>query len=216
MKPTNESYEELQKAYDHYNVALFANRLPSCLITLQRKSQRVLGYFSHDRFESAEGLNTDELAMNPMHFHTRSTEAALSTLVHEMVHVWQAHHGKPGRGRFHNREWAVQMKKVGLHPSNTGRPGGRETGDQMTHYIIEGGAFEHATTALVVGGFKLTWAEQPTSCPGSHVGVNPVSVDRNRTNRVRYQCPECQSRAWGKPGLNLFCGDCTSPFSPVL
>ena len=78
----------------------------------------------------------------------------LSTLVHEMVHLWQQHHGKSGRGRYHNREWAEKMKQVGLYPSNTGKPGGREVGQQMTHYVIEGGAFAVAFEALASGGFR--------------------------------------------------------------
>lgn len=26
--------------------------------------------------------------------------------------------------------------------------------------------------------------------------------------KVRYSCPDCRLRVWGKPGLNIFCGDC--------
>ncbi|MCZ2157181.1 MAG: hypothetical protein LC114_25355, partial [Bryobacterales bacterium] len=31
----------------------------------------------------------------------------------------------------------------------------------------------------------------------------------DRSNRVRYSCPQCGVNAWGKPDLNLVCGDCT-------
>jgi len=34
------------------------------------------------------------------------------------------------------------MKRVGLHPSTTGRPGGGETGTRVSHYVIPGGGFE--------------------------------------------------------------------------
>lgn len=216
MKPTEESYNELQSAYDYYNAVLFCGELPSCLITLQRKQYRTRGYFSPGRFGSGDGRRTDELAMNPSHFHTRDTAKSLSTLVHEMVHVWQQHGGKPGRGRYHNREWGQKMKSVGLHPSNTGDPGGRETGDQMTHFIVEGGPFELATASLLSSGFKLTWAEKlPVSLPPP--GINaPTPLRRDRSNRVRYQCSSCRSKVWGKPGLSLICGSCGNPFSPVL
>lgn len=30
---------------------------------------------------------------------------------------------------------------------------------------------------------------------------------RNK-NKVKYQCPNCYVAVWGKPGINLICGDC--------
>jgi hypothetical protein len=72
------------------------DQLPPCLITLHRESHRVLGYFSHKRFvRLSDGRTaTDEIAMNPIHFAGRSVVAVMSTLAHEMVHLWQAHLGK--------------------------------------------------------------------------------------------------------------------------
>lgn len=67
MNPTHQTYSELQHAYDHFNQALFAGELPPCLITLQRE-KRSYGYFSAKRFSNAEGVFTDEIAMNPTYF----------------------------------------------------------------------------------------------------------------------------------------------------
>jgi hypothetical protein len=36
------------------------------------------------------------------------------------------------------------MERIGLMPSATGAPGGRRTGQRMTHYIIRGGLFDRA------------------------------------------------------------------------
>ncbi|EAA4127232.1 sprT domain-containing protein, partial [Salmonella enterica subsp. enterica] len=52
MKPTQQTYEELQVAYDHFNEALFDGSLPPCLITLQRE-KKTYGYFSAERFVHA-------------------------------------------------------------------------------------------------------------------------------------------------------------------
>ena len=59
--------------------------------------------------------------------------------MHEMVHVWQHAHGKPGARGYHNKEWAAKMKAIGLQPSSTGMVGGKETGQRMMDYIIPGG-----------------------------------------------------------------------------
>ena len=53
-------------------------------------------------------------------------------------------HGTPPRRSYHDRQWAAKMKEIGLQPSTTGEPGGKETGQTVTHYIVKGGAFAQA------------------------------------------------------------------------
>jgi hypothetical protein len=61
---------------------------------MQRKN-KTYGYFAGDRFGTLDGEEiTDEIALNPSHFRERTTEQSLSTLVHEMVHLWQHHRGE--------------------------------------------------------------------------------------------------------------------------
>src|SRR4029077_9417087 len=105
IRPTKETYDQIQQAYDTLNRALFKGELPNCLITLQRRN-RTYGYFSGDRFGRSDGLVTDEIALNPRHFHNPPCTEVSATPPHEMPHLWQYHHGKPARGRYHNREWA--------------------------------------------------------------------------------------------------------------
>ena len=159
MAPTQETYNELQMAYDHFNERLFEGQLPSCLITLQRE-KRTFGYFSAARFASVDGTTTDEIAMNPTYFAVVPIIETLQTQVHEMTHLWQHHFGKPGRGRYHNEEWARKMESIGLMPSSTGQPGGARTGDCMADYAIEGGRFLAACQELLTANFKLSWYDR--------------------------------------------------------
>lgn len=216
--PTGTSYPELEIAFQHLNRMLFAGALPACLITLQRKSPKVRAYYSHNRFINSFGRTTDELAMNPFHFLTRDPLETLSSLCHEMVHVWQQHFGKPGRRGYHNKEWGARMKEIGLYPSNTGEPGGKETGEQMTHYIIPGGAFEQAAKQLLDGGFRFTWAEYvdlPKEEPGEPQADGPPKKEKPAAGRIRFACPKCPKvRAWGKPSLRVLCGQCAGPLVP--
>lgn len=158
-KPAIQAYSELQQAYDYFNETLFDNLLPDMLITLQR-GKNTFGYFAPDRFTGESNLS--ELAMNPDYFGGRSLADTLSTLAHEMVHVWQYH--TPGvkkcRGGYHDRVWGNKMELVGLMPSNTGQPGGRKTGQQMTHYIIRGGRFQTAVYYLLKNGFSISWYDK--------------------------------------------------------
>lgn len=147
-------YRALQTAFDHFNHTLFAGELPPCVLTLRAARTRY-GHHQPARFSGASDERLDEIALNPGYFALRPLDEVLSTLVHEMVHHWQENLGKPTRSNHHNGEWAAKMQEVGLMPSNTGAPGGDTGGNRVSHYIIEGGAFQGACRALLAQGFKL-------------------------------------------------------------
>ncbi len=158
-KPTAQAYAELQHAFDHFNGRLFGGQLPQCLLTLQRE-KKTCGYFSAQRFGDQAGQRVDEIALNPAYFAVEPLQEIMQTIVHEMVHLWQFHFGKPGRGRYHNDEWADKMQAIGLMPSSTGAPGGRRTGDHMGDYMIAGCLFDTACQDLLGEQFKISWYDR--------------------------------------------------------
>src|SRR5437870_4868277 len=83
--PTEHAYPALSAAYDYLNKRFFSGRLPGCMLTMQRR-RGANGYFAFERFQGGDGKLWDEIAMNPMHFRTRSPDMVLSTLGHEMNH----------------------------------------------------------------------------------------------------------------------------------
>jgi predicted SprT family Zn-dependent metalloprotease len=137
------------------------SRVPCVLVTLQRHA-KVRGYFSPDRFTArTEKAAAHELAMNPDSFTGRTDEEILSTLAHEMAHVWQQSHGTPPRRCYHDRQWAAEMKKIGLQASDTGHVGGKEIGQSVSHYIIPGGAYAKTYATLQAKGLQLHWQSAP-------------------------------------------------------
>jgi predicted SprT family Zn-dependent metalloprotease len=205
IKPTKETYERLQQAHEYFNKALFGGTLPNALITFQRR-KGTFGYFAGGRFQNEAGHQADEIALNPMHFASRSQVEILGTLVHEMAHQWQRHWGQPGRGRYHNREWAEKMKAIGLQPSDTGVEGGKETGETLGHYIIPGGPFDVAAGKLLGKGFALTWKDAPeVSNPTTGESAAEPATPKSG-KRVRYCCPDCDLKAWAKHDVRLLCG----------
>jgi hypothetical protein len=208
LPPTYEAYGEFQFAYEHFNRELWESRLPHCLITLQRKS-RYYGYFAANRFARFDGRPCDEIALNPSAFARRPFLEVASVLVHEMVHLWQQHFGKPSRRCYHNKQWAGEMKRVGLHPSDTGAPGGKETGNTVRHYIIAGGPFHVAAMKLAETPLAFSWGDAPLRWR-----LGRASEDDGRGQagvRVKFTCPACQANAWGKSSLKLLCRSCNRP-----
>jgi hypothetical protein len=224
---TATEYGTLQNAYDHFNAALFGGRLPQVLITLQRHS-RVRGYFSPERFQSRDEKYEviHEIALNPDEFPGRSDAGVLSTLVHEMVHVWQQEYGRPGRGRYHNREWAITMHSIGLMPSATGEPGGAVTGDHVSHYILEDGLFLSACRTFLEK-YRLIWESSgmqrgmPSGMQAGMEGAmeplengnateHPQGPIRKTQTRSKFTCPICGLNAWAKPDAQMDCHACSS------
>lgn len=195
---TPAQYRAFQQAYDFFNRELFRGTLPHVLVTLQRHAN-TKGYFAPERFTGRiQEATVHELALNPDTFTGRSDEEILSTLVHEMVHVWQQAHGTPPRRSYHDRQWAAKMKEIGLQPSTTGGPNGKETGQHVTHYIIPGGPYAKAYAKLKARGFELRWQSAPID-PQAKVKL---------ASKTKFTCPECGQNAWAKSEALLGCGAC--------
>ena len=196
----NRTYTRLDTAYGHFNRKLFGGQLPRCLITMQRH-KGAYGYFSGNRFASLGHPEevTDEIALNPAYFASQTPTAILSTLVHEMAHLWQHHFGKPGRRGYHNKEWAAKMRQIGLIPSDTGQPGGKETGEKVSDYIEEGGRFDKACAAFLATKAAILYLDRAGDGRGRR---------RKAASKTKYTCPACGLNAWGKPEISLICGNC--------
>lgn len=192
-KNTNQIYSDLQTAFDIFNKELFANELPEVLFTLTRK-KNTLGYFWADRFALGE-QSRHEIALNPRYFIERSPEDTALTLLHEMVHLWQQIFGSPSRSGYHNREWAEKMKEVGLQPQACDGSG-KETGQKITHKPIENGRALAVFKQIMDAGYKREIIEKP------------FIKNTRKATRYKYECPQCQQKAYGGAKSYLFCGRC--------
>jgi hypothetical protein len=191
-------YQGFQDAYDFFNRELFGGVLPQVLVTLQRHAN-TRGYFSPERFSGRlDDSAVHELALNPDTFTGSTDQVILSTLVHEMCHVWQQTHGEAPRKGYHDRQWAAKMREIGLQPSSTGEEGGAETGQSVSHYMLPGGRYAKAYAQLADSGFQLHWQSVPASGQGRG----------KKSSKTKFTCPECGQNAWAKPDALLICGEC--------
>lgn len=215
--PTSQAYEDLQLGFEHFNQTLFDGRLPHCLLTLTRK-KRTLGFFGPERFTNTGGKIAHEISLNPHYLELRGDYEALSTLVHEMCHVARyefvppnRNGGKGARG-YHDRAFAKVMRSVGLVPSDTGQPGGRQTGYRMSHYVEAGGRFDITCRALLITGFSLRWRDkiQYAVRPVPRSNLPAQIIEGPVPTRAKFTCQTCGLRAWAKPSARLGCVDCSS------
>ncbi len=157
--PTSDTYNAILHAYDFFNQALFENKLPQVIITYHRQ-RRIMGYASIERWVNSKQEYIDELSVNPEYFAKYPLVEICQTLCHEMVHIWQAHFGKPSRRGYHNVQWSKKMESLGLMPSSTGKPGGNKTGEIMMDYAYIDGRFMKNCQELINSGFNLPWVDR--------------------------------------------------------
>ena len=206
--PTAEAYVLFQSAYDYFNQRLFEDRLPCCLITFQRQ-KRLMGYVSFQRwYHKDEGKFSDELAINPEYFANYSLLEIFQTLCHEMVHVWQAHFGKPGRNGYHNEEWARKMIDIGLMPTTTGKPGGSIVGQSVSDYILSDGHFLKVCTEFINTGIQMTWVDAfPIPRSNSPVPIFDANgVETNTTELQKKVNPTGENKNMAKEPESLMEG----------
>ncbi len=220
--PTEEQFTALNQAYKYFNEVLFNNSLPGCILNFSRK-KNTHGFLAPERWRRVDGeaKYVHEISLTPYTFY-RPLKEVFSTLVHEMVHLWQWEFGKPSRNGYHNKQWTAKMEEIGLIPSDTGMKGGNKVGQKMSHYILSGGMYEKAFDAI-----PKTFLLPFTSLEGDLLrmviekrkeGSSTEKVKDGRSDiaklyrpgkkRTKYTCHNCGFNVWGKPNLNLNCGDC--------
>lgn len=197
MDTVQQTYDQLQKAYDFFNVELFEKKLPGVIFIFDRKGKRA-GHYWGESWTNKKNKKLDEIGINPETFNRRSSQEILSTLVHEMVHHWQKHFGSlPKNTAYHNREWANKMISIGLIPSHTGKEGGKQIGLKMTHYIEKGGKFSALSNKFIKAQkFKLMW-----------IGL-PAEKKKSKPGRIKFECDECGLIAYAKPTAEITCTSC--------
>lgn len=198
VMPTLEQFSAYHHAWAYFNDRLFDGTLSSCLLNFSRKA-KARGFFSPDRWAKGEAT-THEISLNPDVL-GRPVIETMGTLVHEMVHQWQQEFGSPPRRCYHNREWAAKMEEVGLIPSDTGEPGGKKTGQSMTHYIDPAGRFQQAFDAMPAE-YLIPWRSHAPS----KATPSPTS------SKTKYSCRRCGAAIWGGRRLQVLCLNCDLPF----
>ncbi len=204
--PTVDQFAAFQGMYDYFNRTLFAGELQPVILNFSRAAGS-LGFFAPERWEQAD-KTTHEISLNPAHLSTRDPRDVASTLAHEMAHCWQQQHGTPSARGYHNKEWAKKMDAIGLVPSDTGKPGGARVGFRMTHYIADAGPFARAFERMP-RAFLLPWSSWEPDGGRRKKG----SPSPSPKSKIKYTCPSCGANAWGKPDLNLVCGDDNDPMT---
>lgn len=224
-KITKVIYSKMQCAVDEIEKFFFTSKklekFPPVLYAVNYSCAR--GVVAYVRPASLYDTEKKEvvhyLCINPS-FLSRGLEYLLSTLVHELCHVYESEYIHIARGGYHDKQWHDLMIGCGLQPryQNASRTAVDET-------IIEGGIFTDFVKYFI-GKYGEAYFNLATYTPklddeGNPAPVTPPADDgRPRAdnygkpikvynrNKIKYTCCGCGAKVWGKPNLHIFCGDC--------
>lgn len=196
-KPTLQQNTSYQKLYDYFNRHLFKGELSRCMLTLFPNRAANGGHFWPQKWHDEVGTKIHEISLNPQGYSIDDAEHFISILVHEMCHLWIFDNlERPPRAGYHCRKWGAKMEEVGLMPSNTGEPGGKKTGQQMAHYIMEEGRFREVYERM----------DKKLLLPFKRFADGQKA--KKKKSKFKYTCAGCDSNVWGKVGLEITCTPC--------
>lgn len=146
-----------------------------------------LGHYRYGR--NAFGL-ADEIALNVRHA-DRPLSDVLATLLHEMLHQWQAKHGAPGKRNYHNREFRLEARTYGL--------------------VVD----EHGHSAVVEGPFTRLLARRGVQVADSARCAAPAeaAAEPARGKNKKYRCDCTNVRCAVE--LRARCLRCGAEFAPA-
>jgi hypothetical protein len=195
MKSTKAQFTAYQQIFDYFNRTLFDSSLPDCMLSFCRLRSNSHSLFTSEQWREEAGSTRAEISLNMKQLcENEPIKNVMATLVREMVHLWQEKYGKPSSKWYFNQEWAGKMKEIGLIPSTTGLPGGKQTGQGVKHFIEPDGRFERAFQEM----------------PPAHLWPFRTSAFESRkvrgySGKEMYRCSGCGTKIWGKKGLGLMC-----------
>jgi hypothetical protein len=102
--------EALARSHEHYNALLFGGQLSRIAIRISGRMRNRLGQYSAPCTTGRPA----EITISRRHIRRHGWEEALHTLLHEMVHQWQAENGMP---IDHGREFRRKAREVGVEPT---------------------------------------------------------------------------------------------------
>lgn len=198
----------LESIFDSFNKHFFDSALLKPTITLSQKGTKtatVHGWFTQEKVwvRTRDGQDVDrhhEINICPEHLN-RPAEEICETLLHEMVHLFNAMNGKQdcsSNGQYHNRQFKTSAKAHGLIAEKV-----RNYGYAKTSLKPE--------TAEFIKSLDLTaFILYRDSIQADATGALPSQQKQSSTRK--YICPKCGTLIRATKEVNVICGNCKRRF----
>ena len=226
VKTSTELYSKIQTVIEEIDKAFFSGakkeKIPQLVFAINNKCRTcVVAYVQPDAlYDKKTDTKLQYMGINPDYL-DRSIGEILSTVCHELCHVYEHAYIHIPRGGYHDKQWAELMADCGLEPiyNNSSKT-------SVHHKIIPGGVFEKFVEGFTekYGGdyFNIvSYSAEVMRRTRKELGIEddpdadtpkPDNADKpikkyNR-NKIKYVCRGCGLKVWGKAGLSVSCNEC--------
>ena len=231
-KTSVELYKKIQYVIDEIDTRFFGGngkeKIPEIVFAINNRCNTCVTAFvqADSLYDKVNDRKLQYMAINPFYLN-RDVDDILSTICHELCHVYENAYVHIPRGGYHDKQWAELMLACGLEPIYNNK-----SKTSVHHKIIEGGAFEkfiedfkkeHDDNYFNIVEYSRIVETTTKKALGIEDGdenedgePKPDNADKpvkkyNR-NKIKYVCPKCDAKVWGKAGLHITCTDCDCEF----
>lgn len=198
---------QLEKMYRVLNADKFGNQLEDAFITIQ-STPRAYGHVTSVKvWNSRSGLSKYELNIGAGTL-DRPIESIVSTMLHEMVHIYHMQNGIKDVSRgcvYHNKKFKIKAEEVGLVVEHDPSIGYSITSpsDDLVLYICDKG-WRDIDMCRDDGVFNISGKR----CVGASSGSSGAAPVRKPSSTRKYICPCCGNSVRATKDVNIICGDC--------
>ena len=226
-KYTTELYARFEECVSLIGETFFTSKgkhaFPKIVLAINnRVSSCVVAFVQADAlYDTGSKEKVQYLGINPYYL-DRTVPEVLATLCHELCHVYENAYIHIPRGGYHDKQWVQLMHECGLEPKFLNK-----SKTAVTHTIVEDGVFDkfvasflesHGEDYFHICSYARLLEVKPSAIQGGGEDGEPRAdnadkpVKKYNRNKVKYTCPDCGAKVWGKAGLGIECITCATQF----
>ena len=199
----------LEKMFRAINADSFAGKLEEPIITIM-STPGAYGHVTVSKVWRAKGSERYELNM-AADWLERPIENVVSTLIHEMTHLYNMQMGIQDcsrGGTYHNKKFKEEAEKHMISIEKHEKYGWTLTSptDELLEYIMEQG---WGDIDMGRGCLFGLFGGKDTGKPGKGAQGSTGGEDEpKKGSSRRYQCPSCKAIVRATKDLKIICGSC--------
>lgn len=205
----------IEKMYRQLNKDYFNNELEEPIITIM-STPRAYGHVTVGRVWKSKDVQRFELNLGAGTLN-RPIERVVSTLLHEMVHIYHLQNGIQDTSRgnaYHNKKFKEKAESVGLIIDYDSRIGWSITSpsDSLIEYICE-----NAWEDILINRTEHLRISTGTGAADNNGGKNgtPEPPEKRPSSTRKYQCSVCKMSVRATKEVFILCGHCMEKMEVV-
>lgn len=221
-----ELYAKVQTVIDELDKEFFSGKgkqkIPQVVFAINNRCKScVVAYVQADAlYDKSTDKKLQYLAINPDYLN-RDIGEIVSTICHELCHVYENAFIHIPRGGYHDKQWADLMRDCGLEPVYLNK-----SKTAVNHKVIKDGAFEAYVKKFEEKHGKdffniVSYSSEVQKKVRKELGIKDDEDDgepkadnadkpvkKYNRNEIKYVCASCGLKVWGKSGLSIRCNEC--------